>query len=184
MSFSALITNRRWGVAILAAVIVLGILLVRPWHGRARAVAADASGAPVVAVARVAREDLFREITFPAEFRPYAEVELHAKVSGYVKEMKVDIGDRVMAGELLAVLDVTDNGIGIPAEALPHVFKRFFRVDGSRSREQGGAGLGLSIVKSICSAHGAVIEVMSAPGRGSTFRIRQPLAGDAAARAS
>ena len=83
-----------------------------------------------------------------------------------------------------AVLDVTDNGIGIPAEALPHVFKRFFRVDGSRSREQGGAGLGLSIVKSICSAHGAVIEVMSAPGRGSTFRIKQPLAGEAAARAS
>jgi heavy metal sensor kinase len=83
-----------------------------------------------------------------------------------------------------AVLDVTDNGIGIPAEALPHVFKRFFRVDGSRSREQGGAGLGLSIVKSICSAHGAVIEVSSAPGRGSTFRIKQPLAGDAAARTS
>jgi heavy metal sensor kinase len=83
-----------------------------------------------------------------------------------------------------AVLDVTDNGIGIPAEALPHVFKRFFRVDGSRSREQGGAGLGLSIVKSICSAHGALIEVSSAPGRGSTFRIKQPLAGDAAARTS
>jgi heavy metal sensor kinase len=79
-----------------------------------------------------------------------------------------------------AVLDISDNGIGIPAEALPHVFKRFFRVDGSRSRAQGGAGLGLSIVKSICSAHGAVIEVTSAPGQGSTFRIRQPLAADAA----
>jgi signal transduction histidine kinase len=83
-----------------------------------------------------------------------------------------------------AVLDITDTGVGIPAEALPHVFKRFFRVDGSRSREQGGAGLGLSIVKSICTAHGAVIEVSSAPGRGSTFRIKQPLADDAAARAS
>jgi heavy metal sensor kinase len=82
-----------------------------------------------------------------------------------------------------AVLDVTDNGIGIPADALPHVFKRFFRVDGSRSREQGGAGLGLSIVKSICSAHGAVVEVMSEPGQGSTFRIKQPLAGGAAAQA-
>jgi heavy metal sensor kinase len=83
-----------------------------------------------------------------------------------------------------AVLDITDTGVGIPADALPHVFKRFFRVDGSRSREQGGAGLGLSIVKSICTAHGAVIEVSSAPGRGSTFRIKQPLADEAAAHAS
>ena len=82
-----------------------------------------------------------------------------------------------------AVLEVADDGIGIPAEALPHVFKRFFRVDSSRSREQGGAGLGLAIVKSICSAHGAEIEVVSAVGKGSTFRLRQPLAGDAPLRA-
>jgi heavy metal sensor kinase len=82
-----------------------------------------------------------------------------------------------------AVLEVNDDGIGIPAEALPHVFKRFFRVDSSRSREQGGAGLGLAIVKSICSAHGAEIEVVSAVGKGSTFRLRQPLAGDAPLRA-
>jgi heavy metal sensor kinase len=82
-----------------------------------------------------------------------------------------------------AVLEVADDGIGIPAEALPHVFKRFFRVDGSRSREQGGAGLGLAIVKSICSAHGAEVEVRSSPGRGSTFRVRQPLACDAPASA-
>ena len=82
-----------------------------------------------------------------------------------------------------AVLEVADDGIGIPAEALPHVFKRFFRVDSSRSREQGGAGLGLAIVKSICSAHGADIEVISSPGRGSTFRLRQPRAIDTAVRA-
>jgi heavy metal sensor kinase len=77
-----------------------------------------------------------------------------------------------------AVLDVADDGIGIPPEALPHVFKRFFRVDGSRSRDQGGAGLGLSIVKSICDAHGARVEVSSTPGQGSRFRIRQPLAAE------
>jgi RND family efflux transporter MFP subunit len=108
MNFAALTMNRRWGVAILVGVIVIGILAVRPWHGRARAVAADATGAPVVAVARVEREDLFREITFPAEFRPYTEVDLHAKVSGYVKEMNVDIGDRVKAGQLLALLEVPE----------------------------------------------------------------------------
>jgi heavy metal sensor kinase len=82
-----------------------------------------------------------------------------------------------------ALLDVADDGIGIPAEALPHVFKRFFRVDGSRSRDQGGAGLGLSIVKSICDAHGARVEVSSTPGHGSHFRVRQPLAVEPAARA-
>ena len=74
-----------------------------------------------------------------------------------------------------AVLEVADEGIGIPQEALPHVFKRFYRVDASRSREQGGAGLGLSIVKSICAAHGAQVEVTSTPGKGSRFRIRQSL---------
>ena len=82
-----------------------------------------------------------------------------------------------------AILEVADDGIGIPAEALPHVFKRFFRVDTSRSREQGGAGLGLAIVKSICTAHGADVEVISSPGKGSCFRMRQPLAGDAPASA-
>ena len=84
-----------------------------------------------------------------------------------------------------AVLDVVDDGIGIPPEALPHVFKRFFRVDGSRSREHGagGAGLGLSIVKSICDAHGARVEVSSTPGQGSQFRVRQPLASEPLAHA-
>jgi heavy metal sensor kinase len=81
-----------------------------------------------------------------------------------------------------AVLEVEDNGVGIPADALPHMFKRFYRVDDSRSRDQGGAGLGLSIVKSICSAHGAAVEVTSTAGEGSRFRVRQPLAGQAATR--
>jgi heavy metal sensor kinase len=79
-----------------------------------------------------------------------------------------------------AVLEVTDDGIGIAPDALPHVFKRFFRADSSRSREPGGAGLGLSIVKSICSAHGAEVEVLSGAGKGSTFRVRHPLATEAA----
>ena len=79
-----------------------------------------------------------------------------------------------------AVLEVSDDGVGIPAEALPHVFKRFFRADGSRSRDPGGAGLGLSIVKSICAAHGAEVEVLSTSRRGSTFRVRHPLAAEAA----
>jgi RND family efflux transporter MFP subunit len=67
-----------------------------------------ASVLPTVAVARVDREDLDREVTIPAEFRPYEEVELHAKVSGYVNEMKVDFGDCVKAGQLIATLEVPE----------------------------------------------------------------------------
>ncbi|HEX9139519.1 MAG TPA: ATP-binding protein [Steroidobacteraceae bacterium] len=70
------------------------------------------------------------------------------------------------------LLEVRDTGIGIPAGAIPHVFDRFFRVDDARSREDGGAGLGLSIVKSICAAHDAEIDVDSHPGQGSCFRLK------------
>ncbi len=73
-----------------------------------------------------------------------------------------------------AVLEVSDTGPGIPPEALPHVFDRFFRVDQVRSRDLGGAGLGLSIVKSICTAHGATVRVFSKPGLGSSFRVELP----------
>jgi signal transduction histidine kinase len=75
-----------------------------------------------------------------------------------------------------AVVEVMDTGIGIPPDALPHVFERFYRVGQSRSRQPDGAGLGLAIIKSICKAHGREIEAESAPGRGSTFRVRLRLA--------
>jgi len=75
-----------------------------------------------------------------------------------------------------AVLEVADNGVGIPPEALPRIFDRFFRVDKARSREMGGAGLGLSIVKSICAAHHGCVEASSTAGQGSRFRVELPLA--------
>jgi heavy metal sensor kinase len=78
-----------------------------------------------------------------------------------------------------AVLEVEDNGVGIPPEALPHVFERFYRVDDSRSRMQGGVGLGLAIVKSICDAHGIAVEVHSIAGKGTRFRLRFPRAAAA-----
>ena len=86
------------------------------------------------------------------------------------------VGLSVSAIDSKAVLEVMDNGIGIPAEALPRVFDRFFRVDKARSRELGGAGLGLSIVKSICTAHHGRVEASSPPGQGSRFRVELPLA--------
>jgi signal transduction histidine kinase len=86
------------------------------------------------------------------------------------------VGLTVNAHANKAILEVADNGIGIPAEALPKVFERFFRVDKARTRDQGGAGLGLSIVKSICSAHNGQVEASSTPGHGSLFRVVLPLA--------
>jgi heavy metal sensor kinase len=82
---------------------------------------------------------------------------------------------RTQARDDDGILEVRDSGIGIPADDLAHVFDRFYRVDAARSREDGGAGLGLSIVRSICSAHGAEIEVDSATGSGSCFRLKFPL---------
>ena len=74
-----------------------------------------------------------------------------------------------------AMLEVVDNGMGIPADAQAHVFERFYRVDQTRSGDSGSAGLGLSIVKSICSAHGAEVEVQSTIGKGSRFCVKLPL---------
>lgn len=68
-------------------------------------------------------------------------------------------------------LSVADNGEGIPAEALPHIFDRFYRADPARPQDDGSSGLGLAIVKSIVSAHNGTIEVQSALGKGTTFRI-------------
>lgn len=64
--------------------------------------------APIVAVARAGRHALAKELTLSAEFRPYQEVELHAKVAGYLKTITVDVGDRVRAGQLLATLEVPE----------------------------------------------------------------------------
>ncbi len=71
-------------------------------------------------------------------------------------------------------LEIRDTGIGIPDELLPHIFDRFYVVDKSRSRETGGAGLGLSIVKWIADNHGAEIEVQSKENQGTTFIIHFP----------
>jgi two-component system phosphate regulon sensor histidine kinase PhoR len=73
------------------------------------------------------------------------------------------------------VLQVADTGVGIPAEALPRVFERFYRVDQGRARATGGTGLGLAIVKHAVAGHGGTVEVRSELGKGSTFSVWLPV---------
>jgi heavy metal sensor kinase len=76
-----------------------------------------------------------------------------------------------------AVLRVKDSGIGIPEALVPRVFDRFFRADKSRSRDVGGSGLGLSIVRSICLAHGGDVKIESKEGEGTTVVVWLPSEG-------
>lgn len=78
------------------------------------------------------------------------------------------LGDTVVA-------KVTDNGIGIPEEDLPHLFERFYRVEKSRNQDAGGTGLGLAIAKEIAEAHGGSIKVSSVSGKGTSVTLELPV---------
>jgi two-component system sensor histidine kinase BaeS len=85
---------------------------------------------------------------------------------------RVDVSVRSSGGVITVA--VADTGTGITAEHLPHLFDRFYRVEGSRSRATGGSGLGLAITKHLIEAHQGRIGVASTPGQGSTFTLRLP----------
>jgi two-component system phosphate regulon sensor histidine kinase PhoR len=88
----------------------------------------------------------------------------YGKKNGYVHVSFHDLEDNIMVA-------VADNGIGVEKEHLPRIFERFYRVDKSRSSEQGGTGLGLSIVKHIIEAHNQSINVRSVIDEGTTFNF-------------
>jgi RND family efflux transporter MFP subunit len=99
----------KW-LAILAVAVVIGVVWLCLSRRSSGPVTApnDASTLPTVAVSKVTRQDIFKQVTIPAEFRPYEEAMLNAKVSGYVSKMKVDFGDTVKAGQLMATLEVPE----------------------------------------------------------------------------
>ena len=84
-------------------------------------------------------------------------------------EVRLDVADSE------AVLEIEDTGIGIPLEAQPRIFERFYRVDKARARDHGGTGLGLAIVKHAVDLHGGTVSVASEFGRGTTFSVRLPV---------
>ena len=89
---------------------------------------------------------------------------------------RIDVRWFVREGDGCAVFEVADTGIGIAREHLPRLTERFYRVDGSRSRDTGGTGLGLAIVKHVVQRHGGELQVESEPGKGSRFRLVFPAA--------
>ena len=82
---------------------------------------------------------------------------------------------RLESSERNAILTIQDNGIGISADDLPHIFDRFYRVQADRSRNTGGTGLGLAIVRAIVQAHHGSIQVDSQLDLGSTFTVNLPI---------
>jgi two-component system OmpR family sensor kinase len=97
------------------------------------------------------------------------------RVTGHVPPAGAVHAGTVLAGVPLAVLEVSDDGPGVPALHAPRVFERLYRADSSRTRGRGGgSGLGLSIVAAIVHGHGGWVELDPAHGRGATFRVLLP----------
>ncbi len=122
------------------------------------------------------------DVTTDEKVTIYAEPEAFRQLMSNLISNAVkytDTGGSVKVGlskdGIHAVITVTDTGIGIPQNSLPNIFDRFYRVDKSRSREAGGVGLGLSIVKAVAEAHGSLVIVNSEVGKGTTFTVTVPL---------
>jgi two-component system phosphate regulon sensor histidine kinase PhoR len=110
-----------------------------------------------------------------------SEVELHSAIGNLLSNAvrytpeggEISLSWRLRSDGGL-VVQVADTGVGVPREHIPRLTERFYRVDGSRSRETGGTGLGLSIVKHVMQRHGGSIEIDSEPGQGSKFQLVFP----------
>ncbi|MHA6630017.1 sensor histidine kinase [Pseudonocardia sichuanensis] len=142
----------------------------------AQAVAAHRGRADAAGVAvRLHAPDPVPVLADPARLRQalgnlVANAVTHTPRGGSVEVAVRSCGESVL-------LSVTDDGAGITAEHLPHVFDRFYRVDPSRSRGTGGSGLGLAITRHLVEAHGGHVHATSVPGAGSVFTIHLPAGG-------
>jgi two-component system, OmpR family, phosphate regulon sensor histidine kinase PhoR len=137
------------------------------------------------AVAQSKSQSIFME-TSAADLNVLADEEgLHTILSNLIDnavkytQESGKIAVRWRADDGLAMIEVEDNGPGIPPEHQPRIFERFYRVDRARSRDVGGTGLGLSIVKHLVQEFGGGIEIRSQAGQGTTFSVRLPRSKEA-----
>ncbi|ONI79362.1 hypothetical protein ALI144C_26445 [Actinosynnema sp. ALI-1.44] len=105
---------------------------------------------------------------------PDSAIHVRVGLSGNRKDSPVAVAG-TLESRGRVVLEVSDEGPGIPPEAAPYVFDRFYRVDEARTRKRGGTGLGLAITAAILEAHGGRVELRTAPGEGARFTVLLPL---------
>jgi two-component system phosphate regulon sensor histidine kinase PhoR len=147
------------------------------------------SAIDVTAITAMLKKDVLARATHPKDVRVRAdaevqlvgdEAEIHSALSNLVDNAakytppEGSIEMRWWADAAGAHFSVTDTGIGIPAEHLPRLTERFYRVDAGRSRATGGSGLGLAIVKHVLQRHGGELSIESTLGTGSTFTAHFP----------
>jgi signal transduction histidine kinase len=121
----------------------------------------------------VACETLSNEVFVDVDMWEKVVLNLLSNAFKFTFDGEIAISLHTEAGQ--AVLEVRDTGIGMDDDALAHVFDRFHRVAGARSRSHEGTGIGLALVKELVRLHGGSVTVTSAPGRGSRFVVRVPL---------
>jgi two-component system, OmpR family, sensor kinase len=99
-------------------------------------------------------------------------INLLANALKHAPGSRVDLSIQARVNKIF--LEVRDAGPGIPAEHLPHLFERFYRVDASRSSDTGGSGVGLTVSRHLATAMGGRLEVESREGQGSSFKLTLP----------
>ena len=106
-----------------------------------------------------------------------SEAVTNAIIHGYQGKLGTVRMRATLTDKRFLTVDITDNGVGIPEEDIPHLFERFYRVEKARSSDKGGTGLGLAIAKEFAAAHGGDIRVSSIVGKGTTFTVTLPKHG-------
>jgi RND family efflux transporter MFP subunit len=139
VAIKALMKNKRKHIVIVAVLILIAVVALFPLVGRkAKASQTDQATAPIAAVVTASRHPISNSLTLSGDFRPFQEVEVHAKVAGYIRRIYVDVGDHVKTGQTLAILEVPELSADLQAaDAASHRAKNAIgRAKGDLDRSQ------------------------------------------------